>query len=544
VIVKTRSALTAVAGLAIALSSCADPTTSEPKAVGIVIVGSDSPLYKGETRTLSATLTYDGPAPSRAPRIVWTSSAPAALWVGPAGNLVGLGAVANAIITATVQDVVDSVALSVSDSVKIGVLSDSICTLCSIYPNPAVLSVGYSSPLRIADRSSGYPGMSTISGSWTSNHPEIVSVDNAGVATGLKAGNATIALSYRGVNLSMIMTVMPAGELKFTNVSGRPFPENIINGVSVVGSDDRNCGVAGGSVYCWGHLAPGFSPAGGCFKQYLHGSLIRTYCSPVPVPLQVNATFATVSMSYGPEGCALTTSGDVYCFGIGKRFVTGFSERDPYRLDSPERFRAIYTESEDPCAIATNGIAYCWGAVYGSVPTPISTYAWNTMAAGSGCGIAADSTAFCWKPSKDGATMHAVLLPYHWSHIDVSSSEVNACALAGTGELACWSLDNDRVPTLPTVVANTPKLISLGSMRTDIDPLPVTEARTCGLTGGGEIFCVVPNGRFPSFTYSLQQIDLGVKLKSFSGNCGIALDGKAYCWQGNLKAVLIPGQQP
>jgi hypothetical protein len=67
--------------------------------------------------------------------------------------------------------------------------------------------------------------------------------------------------------------------------------------------------------------------------------------------------------------------------------------------------------------------------------------------------------------------------------------------------------------------------------------------RTCGITAAGDMYCVAITGTAPALTYTLEPVDLGVKLRTFSGNCGIGVDGKAYCWRWrSLTAVLVRGQ--
>ena len=68
-------------------------------------------------------------------------------------------------------------------------------------------------------------------------------------------------------------------------------------------------------------------------------------------------------------------------------------------------------------------------------------------------------------------------------------------------------------------------------------------SQTCGLNAAGDIYCIVATGSPPNYAYSLQQVDVGVPLKRFSGACGIGVDDKAYCWSyKDMKAKLVLGQ--
>jgi hypothetical protein len=258
------------------------------------------------------------------------------------------------------------------------------------------------------------------------------------------------------------------------------------------------------------------------------GTFTRIECLENPTRLPVNARFVSVTISDGRDGCGLTSDGVVYCFG----------DAAIARLPTTQRFRAIFTASNQPCAIRTDGVAFCWTTDIRTSPMQISGDAWNTIALRGTCGITADSAAACWQVSSSGVTLKTVLLPYHWTHIDVAAT--SACALASTGELACWNPFSSTMTQSLTVVPDAPTLVFIGNMRTS----RAQDTQTCGLTAGGDMYCWVADRSTSPATFSLLPFDLGVKLRSFSSDCGIGVDGKAYCWTwSSLKALLVPGQE-
>jgi hypothetical protein len=555
--------LTSAMVLSFALIACGDPIEPrQSKVVEITVNGPDT-LYTGVTVKFTPRFTFAGDSSGTAPVVQWTSTNTAYVTVDGAGrvNAVqstlktdGTGTHVAVAITARVGDVVGS------RDVK--VLSANASAIPVIYPAPAVLMVGDTKKLAAYN---GLPSNGAVFATgWASDHPEIAAVDASGIVSGVKPGQATItaisAVSGQVATIASIVTVVANPQLKFTAVSGGFFSEGII-GAGSISRYDRNCGLnASGAMYCWQILAPGTTPYEQRYLTWLHGRYQEIRWSDLPVRLPDTPTFASLSVGDGGGGCGLAVAGDIYCFGlndsgqlglpIGPGDALGFGHflDHPWaRLPSPEGFRAVFAGSDQRCAIARNGLAYCWGRTFGPAVTRVSTFAWNTIAERGSCGITADSAAYCWRGTANGVTINAAPVSYHWTHIDVSDIDRSvtrawACALASSGELACWSFSATGDPQSPVLLPNTPKLVSLGSTPTSH---PFDQTQTCGLTAGGDMYCVAVTETTSNPTYALQPLDLGVKLKSFSGNCGIGLDDKAYCWRWNsLKAVLVPGQQP
>jgi alpha-tubulin suppressor-like RCC1 family protein len=124
------------------------------------------------------------------------------------------------------------------------------------------------------------------------------------------------------------------------------------------------------------------------------------------------------------------------------------------------------------CAIATNGLAYCWGSnSYGqlgigtsqaqtSIPTqvvlPQGVTGWKSIAGGvsTTCAVANTGQAYCWGHSEAlgaGSSINSpqnspvpVIRPLNVSSWKkVSMRETTACAIANTGKAYCWGSDND-----------------------------------------------------------------------------------------------------
>ena len=78
----------------------------------------------------------------------------------------------------------------------------------------------------------------------------------------------------------------------------------------------------------------------------------------VAVPARVTAVSAGSQHS-----CALTTEGEMYCWGFGRFGQLGhgsFSDSPrPVRVTTPKRFRAISAGATHTCAIATDDTLFC-----------------------------------------------------------------------------------------------------------------------------------------------------------------------------------------
>jgi alpha-tubulin suppressor-like RCC1 family protein len=170
------------------------------------------------------------------------------------------------------------------------------------------------------------------------------------------------------------------GELGFGTSAG---PEECVNGdtlacsttpVSVAGGltfaavsagEFGTCGVTtGGAGYCWGDNRFGLldtDPATGPEQcplafdwDYDVGPIA---CSLVPVRVADGLTFASVSASQQDLGaCALTSSGDAYCWG---ELVD--SRTTPVAIPGGLSFATTSIGVFHTCGVTTTGVAYCWG---------------------------------------------------------------------------------------------------------------------------------------------------------------------------------------
>jgi alpha-tubulin suppressor-like RCC1 family protein len=176
----------------------------------------------------------------------------------------------------------------------------------------------------------------------------------------------------------------PAPQNVFTQYGAIPRPAPVLGGLTFKQMDAgrlHSCGVTlAGKAYCWGsnlhgQLGTPNTPDCSTDSRYPHP------CSPVPVPVAGNLTFASVTAGTY-HSCGLTTGGIIYCWGIGINIGAGdlaglpggFVCYSPTRklttkcFNSPVKtainvaFTQVDGGMDFTCAVSTGGAVFCWGS--------------------------------------------------------------------------------------------------------------------------------------------------------------------------------------
>jgi alpha-tubulin suppressor-like RCC1 family protein len=247
--------------------------------------------------------------------------------------------------------------------------------------------------------------------------------------------------------------------------------------------------------------------------------------------------------------------------------------------------------SNHSCAIASDGITYCWG--YGSdgqvgdgggssfgVPTPID----NTgMTAGTyftslsvsetnSCGIGSDGITYCWGQTTSGANGHGsnglkpvavnvTNLAAGASLKQVASGSLFSCGIASNGNTYCWGSDADgrlgnaganADVSLATIISSTNI-----TANTHLKELSLGFGFACGIGSDGTTYCWGADGsgqlgdagavaaQNQPVAVSITNLTAGSSFVTldggYEGACGIASDGKSYCWGNNAVGQLGVG---
>lgn len=478
--------------------------------------------------------------------VTWTSSNPAVAVVGPSaarhrGVVRGI-APGVAKIAAEVEGKSDTSVVTVEEGPPI----------VGFTLSPTVLNVSLRGTARLtgyAHAADGWTGAVEASeADWSSSDTTVVSVDAAGVLTGLKGGSATITATWSGYTSTAQVSVT---SLEFVSVSA---------------GYDHACGVTfAGAAYCWGRNSNGalgngttndaFSPvrvAGGlsfttvtsgghhgcglvssgaayCWGYNGHGQIGNgsTADALTPVPVSGGLIFTALSAGIN-HNCGVTTNGVAYCWGQnwdnarGGRLGDGTrtSRSTPVAVATDLRFTAISAGADHSCAIATSGAAYCWGVNAagelgngggGDATRPVAVLGnltFSTVSAGMSrsCGRTTNGAAYCWgvaflgNGTTTGATTPvAVAGGLTFGSLSVSAGSIYTCGVASGGIAHCWGGNSDGQ-------------LGTGSTTNSTVPVMVTGGLTFDMTSAGWYHA-----------------------------CGVTVDGVAYCWGRNYNGELGNG---
>jgi alpha-tubulin suppressor-like RCC1 family protein len=235
--------------------------------------------------------------------------------------------------------------------------------------------------------------------------------------------------------------------------------------ISVGGS--HTCAESIGNVpYCWGantYGEVGVSPTG----------------RPEPLPRAATNGASVASLEAGyAQSCAVLAAGAA-CWGAGGYLGHGANTPptpDPLAITGGSTWFAVATSWERTCGLAADSTAYCWG--YGTTPSQVpGGYKFKQLVVGDAvsCGLETSGTARCWTEANPAAPPASLGTGY----LSLATQAGGACGLDGTGQAICWT--TGLVPAaLPTTL------------------------RFLALAGGG-----------------------------YGATCGVATDGTAYCWGAN-----------
>lgn len=294
--------------------------------------------------------------------------------------------------------------------------------------------------------------------------------------------------------------------------------------ISISAGENHTCILeSNGEAHCWGDNSVG---------QLGNGS---TKSSMTPVAVSGNLRLKTISVGWD-HTCGVTVDNDAYCWGRGRygRLGNGSSENRmiPTAVSGGLSFEVVDSGLAHTCGVTTEGDAFCWGrgedGILGNnsvesslVPVAVSgELKFGSINAGSAttCGITTNGDAYCWGASDFGNLLglgddvrDRKLAPwpvagaFKFRPNSISVGLDHICALSTAEKAVCWG--RGRYGKL-----------GIGSG----DGLGVIEnLRTPREVNGNLSFALITTGVFQT--------------------CGVATDGKAYCWGRNGSGQLGDG---
>lgn len=284
--------------------------------------------------------------------------------------------------------------------------------------------------------------------------------------------------------------------------------------VSVSVGDSVACAAAADNkAYCWGtnkygQLGNGTERTGTSLKPNLViGAVSRS------------AFLLTRISAGGNHACALTPSGQAFCWGQDSVFQLGNGDTFPVNSTTPipvaggQIFTTISAGRTHTCAVQTDNAAFCWGdnaqgqlgagsavAVGGTSDRPVAVaggISFTAISAGGfhSCGLTAAGIAYCWgsdslgqlgRGGSGGVSAAPALVAGGLAFRSISAGRYSTCGITTGGAAYCWGLNDYGQLGNGTGrggIANVPQAVAGG--RSDFTAVTVGRRHACGVTPGG-----------------------------------------------------------
>lgn len=353
--------------------------------------------------------------------------------------------------------------------------------------------------------------------------------------------------------------------------------------LAIAAGDNYTCAIASDNqAYCWGGNGA--------------GQLGNNSTTPSNTPVVVNTsgvlsgkTVLSLSASvFGSHVCALASDNKTYCWGANSSGQLGNNSTTqsavPVAVDmtgvlAGKTITLVTTGTGHSCAIASDGLAYCWGSNWGgqlgigtsggNSPIPVvvsssgilSGKTITQIAGGKNntCAIASDNQAYCWGyggtggNGNNGGSSNVPVAVYTAGYfagktvLSISRGGFdNACAIASDYKAYCWGNNGtygmlgDNTTTdrnVPTPVRMTGVNLQSEDYRLYNDSTtPTPGTPLAGVNYGAQLASSGDAFRLRTGLRSMP----GIKQLSSGAyhTCVIASDNQAYCWGNNSTGQL------
>lgn len=344
---------------------------------------------------------------------------------------------------------------------------------------------------------------------------------------------------------------------------------------SIVGATlgESTCALSSlGKVYCWGNNDSFQLGDGSQIMQKTPVSVVGIGGSGTITAISVGALFA----------CALSSSGNVYCWGgnssgqLGNGSSNGQAPMLVSGIGSSGAVTAISSGASHSCALSSSGTVFCWGSnAYGQLGdttvlqrnTPVAVVGVGgsgylsdivNITAGSNqtCAVSSAGRAFCWGYNSDGnlgngSTSSPQLTPtqvtgaaLHFSNVSPGSA---SCAVSSSGFVWCWGPNSAGqlgvgVTSSPQPVPSQVHGVGGTGFLSGISGAAGGAYHVCAVSSSGNVYCWG--------SYANGQVGIGLLSGSTSvpvpvtlltepataitagpfHTCAMASSGNAYCW--------------
>lgn len=343
-------------------------------------------------------------------------------------------------------------------------------------------------------RDSVVPGAAV---SWTSSAPEIASVSDVGVVTALAEGTAKIVATSGDVRGEAPVRVTSTRMASFfqqkycaVRTDGHVFCDNReafppgprvavpadVPFAQVRTGNEHACGLtADGEAYCWGT------------NTFLQLGVPNAITTDSALRVVTTERFQVVSTGLF-YSCGLTVAGRAFCWGtdllgngVGRPAVT------PAPVATQQTFTHLETGFDRTCALTSDGQVYCWGDLPELLDAPPHRFRTITVSVHMQCGVTTTNSVLCgegrWfaEPTSSLGVPLAAVFPSGWD---------TNCGLTADGTAYCWGnnywgqMGNGEMSAFDAV---TPPMPVVGGLR--FRSLHLSRTFTCGLALDGRTYC-------------------------------------------------------
>ena len=231
------------------------------------------------------------------------------------------------------------------------------------------------------------------------------------------------------------------------------------------------------------------------------------------------------------------------------------------------QFTQVAAGGTHSCAVTADSLVACWGdgelgqlgnsvRTFDPVAAPVFIYGGRRLrnvqtGHGHSCGLAVDSSAYCWGLDAagqlgDGTNLTdtvPVAVTGGFKFVDLVIGYDHTCGLVAGGTAYCWgsNLSGELGNGSSSDGESSPTAVSGGLSFTQ---LAAGNAHTCGITADGTAYCWGANdvGALGDSTTTSHYVPTpvagGLKFAAIGAGalhtCAISVTGEAYCWGANL----------
>lgn len=416
---------------------------------------------------------------------------------------------------------------------------------------------------------------------WASSNPDVATVDDEGLVTGVAVGDVTIRATAGTKSDTSEVSVLAVavetvtieaeggargvrvGETLQLRAEARDADGNPITG-ALVQWYTSNAKVA--TVDKHG-VVTGQGPGNGVTIDAWIGGVKAT------ISLNVTLRFGRIALGQG-YGCGITVgTGLPFCWGDRNSFFGSADSEVPVSVPGAPAFEKIFAGVTHTCGLTAEGAAWCWGrnnfgrlgnnserdptaavaVAGGHVFTDLALGLFHT------CGVDDIGDVWCWGDNEMGqlakrksaysGSPSPLLVASEYTK--VSAGDNYTCGLKTSGELMCWGT-MVRGQTFPPSTLDSATPVRIGGATT-WDAVDAGSDFACGLQGD-ETKCWglaglsrLGNGKGPNQNSAVPvtattEVPLVQVSSGTTHSCGITEEGEAFCWGGNANEFQLTGQ--